>query len=73
MRPRFTAKANTNLGKTSVVTARIPDRIRQEVDEVVASGRPGITTLTDAVQDALGLWLIMEENDVLAEQERADA
>lgn len=66
-RPRFTAKANPHLGKSTVMTARIPDRILKELDEMVAHGRPGVVTRTDAVQDAIGLWLIMEQDALVRE------
>jgi hypothetical protein len=63
VRPRLTVRANPELaGDTVILTARVPKEYAARLDAVVAQAPGGIATRTDAVQDALGVWLLLEEN-----------
>lgn len=69
-RHRFTAKDNPQMGDDNeVVTFRLPKTVKAELDTMVAEGnRPGIGTRTDALQDAVGVWLLLESRAIVEEQ-----
>jgi Arc/MetJ-type ribon-helix-helix transcriptional regulator len=58
MRERKTRRTDPDqLGRTVNITARLSEAQVEAVDSAVDSGIPGIRTRTDAIQDALSLWL----------------
>lgn len=62
MRPRLTVRANRDIGgDLMVLTFRAPKDYTARLDAIVATGHNGIATRTDALQDALGVWLLLEE------------
>jgi hypothetical protein len=69
-RHRFTAKENPQMGIDNVVvTFRLPKTVLYELDTMVTEGnRPGIGTRTDALQDAVGVWLLLESRAIVEEQ-----
>lgn len=68
-RQRMTVRANPELGgDLVVVTARVPKATATRLDAIVGAGVLGIATRTDAVQDALGVWLALEEHALEAAQ-----
>lgn len=61
-RRRYTARANPGLqGETVPWSVRMPKAVADEVDAMIARGRPGIETRSDAVQDAVVVWAMLEE------------
>jgi hypothetical protein len=44
------------------VTVRIPEQVLQTVDRVLAEGVSEIRSRSEAINDALGAWLLLIEN-----------
>lgn len=66
MRRRYTARANPQLAGDSVlVSFRCPRVVVENVRAKI--GRPGIETFTDAGQDALVVWAMLEEAEEASE------
>lgn len=69
MRRRYTVRENPGLAGDSVMLAfRCPKPVAASLDELVAEGRPGIESRTDALQDAVVVWQLLEEHERATEQ-----
>lgn len=60
-RARHTRLVDRNLGPTTQRSLRLPTNIVKQVTSAIDAGIPDIHTLTDAVTDALWLWLYEAE------------
>jgi len=60
-RPRVTLRSMRYKGKTVVVSARLPENLIAALDQAVDSRISQIDTRSDAICDALALWLAIEE------------
>jgi hypothetical protein len=63
MRPRHTRKTDGELlGPTVQKALRLPKQQIEAVEKAIYGGLPDVHTLTDAVTDALWLWLYEHDN-----------
>lgn len=61
-RTRFTARNFPNLGQTKVVSVRVPASVLERFERA-AEAAEGIETRTDALQDAMVVWTLLEEQE----------
>lgn len=60
MRPRHTARTDPRPGALVPVSFRLHPDVLAVLDVAVARRRPDICTRTEALQDAVAVWLMME-------------
>ena len=59
MRKRFTNRCVGWAGETVVISVRVPRPVVDAIDDHL--GQPDVRTRSDAAQDALAVWAMMEE------------
>lgn len=61
MRPRWTNRTTGHSGPTTTVCVRLAPEDVKFIDSRL--GRPDLRTRTDALQDAVKLWIVLEGRD----------